>query len=33
MLTEFFKSLRRKLKIAKEEAALQKEEDDLSKRG
>lgn len=32
MLTEFFKSLRRKLKIAKEEAALQKEEDDLSKR-
>lgn len=33
MLTEFFKSLRRKLKIAKEEAAIQKEEDDLSKRG
>lgn len=33
MLTEFFKSLRRKLKIAKEEAALQKEEDDLPKRG
>lgn len=33
MLTEFFKSLRKKLKIAKEEAAFQKEEDDLSKRG
>ena len=33
MLTEFFKSLRKKLKIAKEEAAFQKEEEDLSKRG